>query len=137
LASGDAAGAAALIHEALKLARDLGDTRAITECFEAFAMLLSATGKREHARAARLLAAANQRRERYAEHPRPSQQKPIDRVTATVRAALRDDAFAAAWAAGQAATLDQILAELEAAALPLSRRSGGGVEGGGPIGAGR
>jgi tetratricopeptide (TPR) repeat protein len=52
LASGDATGAASLFHEALLLACDLGDTRAITECFEAFAMVLSAAGKGEHARGA-------------------------------------------------------------------------------------
>lgn len=107
-ARGDEAQAAACYHEALALARSLDEIHGSAEALEAIAMLLGEQGMLE--RATGVLSAATHLRQVTAEPPRPSLQPAVERVTARLRAALGDEAFAAAWNMGRALSLDEVIA---------------------------
>ncbi|GAA4519558.1 BTAD domain-containing putative transcriptional regulator [Nonomuraea ferruginea] len=97
---GDAAVAEELHREALAVAQDTGDPRAIALALEGLAGTAALTGA--HAEAARLLGeAAALRRSAGAPLP-PEEHGDVDRITATARSALGDDAFATAFAEGHA-----------------------------------
>jgi non-specific serine/threonine protein kinase len=86
-------------------------------------------------RAARLFGAANQLRDALGYRSKPADQEFYDHHTATTRAGLQEAAFAAAWAEGQAMTLDQAIDYALASSEPVesaqrrrrTRRSDGEV----------
>ena len=101
--------AAALFAECLVVAQEISDSRRIAECLEGFAELAVGGGRPK--RAAWLLGAAQALRESNG-----SVVEAVDRAVyatsvAAARQALGDAAFAAAWAAGRATPLDQVLVE--------------------------
>jgi tetratricopeptide (TPR) repeat protein len=105
---GDAATARALYVESLRQFRDIGHPAGIVDCIEGIAGVAAAQGQAE--RGTRLLGAAEALRE-VPRAPRvPSRQADYERTRADVRAALGEEAFAAAWAAGRAMSLEDAVA---------------------------
>jgi non-specific serine/threonine protein kinase len=104
---GDYAGARSLLAEGLAVARDAGHMQGILSALEAWAGLAVAKG--QPARAARLLGAAAAGREtmRVVQAYTGSH---LDHDTAASRATLDEDGYAAAWADGQAMTLQHAIA---------------------------
>jgi hypothetical protein len=106
---GDAAAALAQLRESLTQRWAMGARLGIAEGLEQVALV--AGGQQQLARAARLLGAAEALRQTIGA-PRPPVDRPIYEATLeTTRLGLGTDAFAAAWAAGQALTLEQAVAE--------------------------
>jgi non-specific serine/threonine protein kinase len=109
---GEVAQAKALLHEALALFRELGDPR---RCAEGLEELAATAGVAEPAgqgeRAARLLGAAAAVRETLGAPPPPEERAETEQGVAAARAALGEERWAAAFAAGQALTLEQAIAE--------------------------
>lgn len=93
--------------EGLTTARELGDMYYGVQIVEHFAALIAAEG--QYIGAARLLAAADAFR-KFEGIPLPfAHRLDYDRPLATIRAALSDDDFTAAWAEGRAMTLEQAI----------------------------
>jgi len=114
-AQGDGARAVALIREALGLTREGGHPVAVAWCAH---MAVRVSAERAPAAVlARLLGGADALRGVAALRVIPLQQARYDQLAATVRAALGEEAFAAAWAAGRtmplAGFVDAALAALE------------------------
>jgi predicted ATPase/class 3 adenylate cyclase len=105
---GDYEAARARYEESVTLHREVGERRGIAECLQGLAGVAEADGQPE--RAARLFGAAAALREAIGAPMAPADRAAYDRHVATVRAALGEAAFAAAWAAGQAMTLDRAIA---------------------------
>jgi predicted ATPase len=104
---GDHPRAADLCRESRELFREVGETGGKAEtaaCLEAWGSLAAAQGHSR--RAARLLGAAAALREAIGALLPPVDLPAQERSLAAVRAALGDDAFAAAWAEGRAMPLD-------------------------------
>ncbi|GGU90544.1 SARP family transcriptional regulator [Actinomadura cremea] len=97
---GDAAAAGELHREGLAVARETGDPRAIALALEGLAGTAALSGA--PAEAARLLGEAAALRESAGAPLPPEERGDVDRVTATVRSALGDDAFATAFTEGHA-----------------------------------
>jgi predicted ATPase/class 3 adenylate cyclase len=95
-------------EQALRMARRLGDKRAIAVSLLRFGGLAAAQGQSE--RAATLLAAAEALCETIGYDWQPDQRNQHDRCVAATHAALGEAAFAAAWAEGQALTLEEAVA---------------------------
>jgi tetratricopeptide (TPR) repeat protein len=112
-AQGDSAQARAILCDGLVMLRQqFGPQKAYGESvdiLEAFAGL--AVGEGQYVRAARLLGAAEVLRRTNDVSMPPSAGPAYQQDIATVRAQLDDASFAAAWAAGQALTLEQAIAE--------------------------
>jgi non-specific serine/threonine protein kinase len=112
-AQGDPTGAAALCRQALEQAHQMGYHAGIAEGLEALAIMLCDLGQSE--RAARALGAMESLRASMAtglgRSSRPTRLVYIDRAIATLRAALGDDAYASAFAAGQSLPLDEAIAD--------------------------
>ena len=106
---GDAASATAHLTESLALRRELGERLGIAECLEGLATVAAGTGQPE--RAARLLGAAEALREAIGAPLPPVDRPDHDDDDSATRAALGEAAFAAAWAAGRALTVEQAVAE--------------------------
>jgi predicted ATPase len=101
--------AEALEREALAMARDLGDMRRCAEELEQLVRTAGAAGRGE--RAARLFGAAAALREAMGiPLPAPDREE-VEQAVAAARAALGEDAWAASFAAGQALSLEQAIAE--------------------------
>jgi len=107
LAQSEVAKAARLYGESLALFQERGASWGIIMCFEQFARVAGAQG--QAARAIRLWGAAEKRRERCGLPSLPTHQAELDRAVASVRAQLDEASFAAAWAEGQAMSLDQAI----------------------------
>ncbi len=111
----DDARAVAAYRQSLTLCRDIGDKRTIPYCLEGLAAVACARGHAE--RAARLCGAADALRSVIGAPLPPVERPMLDRTVAAVRATMdtgspqRGRAFAAAWSAGQALTLEQAIAE--------------------------
>jgi non-specific serine/threonine protein kinase len=106
---GDAARALALYGEALDLSRAHPGTRVVVEVIEAVSILAAAAG--QPARAARLLGAARAQRDRLGlRYGVRADQAARDAAVVAARAALGDDAFATAWAEGQALSPNEAVA---------------------------
>ncbi len=104
---GDLEQAATLFHESLALFRKLGNQRGIAECLAGLAGLAAEQG---HGRwAACLLGAAEALLGASGAAWWPADRVEYERNLATIRAALTEKAFAAAWAEGQAMTLKQAI----------------------------
>jgi hypothetical protein len=105
---GDRRRAMTLLRESLVFRREMGNRPGIAECLEGLAAVV---GAGQSARAARLLGAADALR-RVIATPLPPVERPSYEATVTAtRVALGEAAFAAAWAAGQALTLEEAVAE--------------------------
>lgn len=111
--------AIALCQESLKLNVELGDKQAVAACLSALAGVATAQGQtrgaewRERALryAARLFGAADALLQAVGASLGHTDRAEYERNVATVRAQLGGEAFAAAWAQGQALTLEQAVAE--------------------------
>jgi predicted ATPase/Tfp pilus assembly protein PilF/DNA-binding XRE family transcriptional regulator len=123
---GDSARATTLFEESLALYQELGDKYGMVNSLEwwvhATTGLNTAPEARE--RLARLLGAADGLRTTIgAPVPPGLDQRGHERTVATLRSALGEGAFAAAWAAGQALSLEQAITEAlrdeQVAMLPL------------------
>jgi hypothetical protein len=94
--------ATALLREALAISREVGEKRVIVECLERLAEV--ARTQRQADRASRLLGAAAALRATIGYPVAPYEQEEYAREIATLRAALGEPAFAAAWESGRALT---------------------------------
>ncbi len=109
LRRGDVARAVAYFRECLALVVDNGDPRSIAESLEAVARGVAAAGDAE--RAARFLGAATATREAIGAPQPPNELAETEALIVPARAALGEDAWAAAFAAGRALPLDQAIRE--------------------------
>ena len=101
----DWAAAHAFYEESLTIGRDIGDKWGIAESLEGLAKVASGQGQWE--RAARLFGAAEALREAIGSPLLPVQRDEYDRQVAVVRAALGEEAFAAAWAEGRKVRMEE------------------------------
>lgn len=101
--------ALSLMQEVLQLVRQSGDPRQIAEKLEYTANVYGAAG--QGSKAARLLGAAAATRETDGTPQPPIEGTATNRAVATSRTALGEDAWAAAYAAGQALSLEEAIAE--------------------------
>ncbi len=108
LRRGDCA-AGALLREALARHRALGDRWRMASVLDDLAACAQARG--DDARAVALLAAAAAIRAEIGTDLAPCERPDHDRVDATARARMGADEFARAWAHGQTAVLDDLLAD--------------------------
>jgi predicted ATPase/class 3 adenylate cyclase len=109
LRGGDLTTAQTLHQQALALARTMGDPFRIADTLEYLVNAVGAAGHGEQA--ARLLGAAAALREAIGA-PRPSVEQALnEQAMAGARAALGEERWAAAFAAGQAMTLEEAIAE--------------------------
>src|SRR5205807_9482260 len=104
---GDLGPARALLDESLALFRELGHKLEIARDVEGLAAVAVAQAQCE--RAARLFGAAEGLREAMGAPLPPADRAEHDRSVAAVRAALVEEAFAAAWAAGRAMPLEEAI----------------------------
>jgi tetratricopeptide (TPR) repeat protein len=114
----DIAGATALYRQSVARYRAASNTLGIVECIESLAFI--AHMQTEWERAARLLGAAAALREAIGTPLPLVDRAAIEDATTPTRAALGEASFAAAWAAGQALSLEEAIAEAdgEATARP-------------------
>jgi hypothetical protein len=105
---GDDAQARSLQEEGLILVRELGNKQGIAESLESFAH--PAARGRAWERAARLWGAAAALRDAISIPVEPNRREVWERDLGAARAALGEEAFAAAWAQGGAMTLEQAIA---------------------------
>ena len=108
LRRGDLRRATALVCESLAILRERRDERGLAWGVATLAGVAAAAGR--HARAARLLGAAAARIDVPGARDLPADRAAHDCALAATRAHLDDGAFAAAWASGQAMTLEQTVA---------------------------
>jgi predicted ATPase/class 3 adenylate cyclase len=104
---GDFRRAGELHRESVAQSRDMGDVPGVALYLERLAALEQQLG--DSTKAARLLGAAEALREQTKVAVPPADQPRYDHVVAAVRAAVADQAFAAAWAEGRAMTQDQAI----------------------------
>jgi non-specific serine/threonine protein kinase len=109
LREGDEARARATFDQAQRRFLPAGITSGIVYTLEGVASLAARQGQAE--RAVRLFAWAGATRESIEDPRPPVEQADVDRDLAAIRARLDEAAFAAAWAAGQALTPEQAIAE--------------------------
>jgi predicted ATPase/DNA-binding CsgD family transcriptional regulator len=114
---GDYVQAMAAYRECVTLIQDYGDRRFLTNALAGIASVAAALG--QHERAARLYAATATLREQLGLGVESWQRARHDGALAAVRAALRSDSFAAAWAAGEVLVLDQAIVEALADTEPI------------------
>ena len=114
LGQGDGPGARGLFAESLRRQHELGNAAGVAEGLTGLAALALTYEQPEHA--ARLLGAAAGLRDRGALPIWPAERIEIARHTAAARAKLAAAVLAQAWAAGQALTLEQAIAEALTAA---------------------
>jgi non-specific serine/threonine protein kinase len=114
----DYARAEALFAESLRSRRDYGDKRGIVGCLNGLASVAAATGR--FARAARLFGAAEVLREEVGAAT-PRHRHHSGSAVSQTKSALGEAAFAAAWEAGRAMPLSDVMDEAMAsdAALPV------------------
>lgn len=109
---GDYSRALALYREALALGTRQPGTRVVIEVVEGVGIVAASTD--QPVRATRLLSAANAQRDRLGlRYGVKEDQIALEQAAATVRAALGDQAFTAAWAAGRTLSPSQAVAEAQ------------------------
>jgi predicted ATPase len=109
LAQGDAALAATHLAEALGLFRDLGDRAGTSWCLAGLAGVAALNEEPE--RAARLWGAAEALRQSIGAREAPASHATHERLKTEVRKQLGEATFNAKWAEGQAASVEQAIAE--------------------------
>jgi predicted ATPase/class 3 adenylate cyclase len=107
LDQGDSHRAAAYFTDAMRWTRELADPFLFAQLFWAFGYIASI--QERYQRAARLLAVAEASREKIGYQRTPLRRVQYARSVAATRAAFGEAAFAAAWAEGQAMTLEQAI----------------------------
>ncbi len=110
---GDTSRAAACYREGLSLAVKIGVSRGVIAHLHGLAHLFADRGR--HSDAACMLGAANAAADVIAFQLDDSEQRDLDRQVTVVRAALGEAAFAAAWEAGRALSLEDAAAKALAA----------------------
>src|SRR5579859_524827 len=108
LAQDDTADAGAHIYRALTLFRDEGDRSGISFCLAGLAGVAALDEAPQ--RAARLWGAAEALRQSIGARQAPATRVTRERLMATAREQLGQEAFAAAWAEGQKMTMDEAIA---------------------------
>jgi tetratricopeptide (TPR) repeat protein len=108
LEQGDYAAARTLYEESLAINREIDRKLDVVFLLEGFASL--ALAQTDRMRSAQLHGAADAWREAMNSPALPIQQAKIDAQQATLRDALSEDAFAAAWQTGRAMTLEEAAA---------------------------
>jgi predicted ATPase/DNA-binding SARP family transcriptional activator len=108
-------GAPELLHEALRIHRDLGDRWRVASVLDDLAAAALTTAPPSPAQAARLLGAAQHIREAIGTAVAPCERADHARTEAAARAALGEAAFADLTRAGAAVPLDEVLAAPAAA----------------------
>jgi predicted ATPase/class 3 adenylate cyclase len=122
---GDLPRATACFAESLGVAHEIGQQPRVVACLVGLAAVAAAMGR--WARAARLLGAAQALSDAIGLPFEPPDRLDFDQSATAARAALEAPTFAAAWAAGQALSLDEAIAEALAAPMHRSPRAGGDV----------
>lgn len=112
--------AGAHLRESLSIARELGDAREIAENLGRLAALAHARG--QHARAARLVGAADAVLERSGPSPPPAAPAGHAGLVAALRATLGAARFASQWEEGRARALETAVEDALAADVPAPRR---------------
>ena len=112
--------AQALHKESLTIQRQMGDQRGTA--FNLERLTIIAYGQSQPSRAARLGGAASALRESIGSPRSPAEQEQIDQPATAARQELGEDAFAAAWDAGRAMTMEQVVE------YALSATGGNGME---------
>jgi len=110
--------AQALLHEALRIHRDLGDRWRVASVLDDLAAAALAVRPPGPAQAARLLGAAQHIREAIGTTVAPCERADHARTEAAARAALGEAAFTDLTRAGAAGPLDEVLGGSPAAAVP-------------------
>jgi tetratricopeptide (TPR) repeat protein len=105
--------AARRLAQGLTLGQTVGDRTALTWCLAGLGSAAALGGQPE--RAARLWGAAERLRQSIGCRPAPASRATYERAMSIAHAALGDDVYAAAWAAGRALSLDAAVAEALAA----------------------
>src|SRR5262249_52408681 len=108
LGLGNLAEAARRLAQGLALSQTLSDQASVVWCLAGLGS--AAALDEEPERAARLWGAAERLRQTLGCRPAPAARATYERAMAIARAQLGEDAFAAAWAAGRAMTLEQAIA---------------------------
>jgi predicted ATPase/class 3 adenylate cyclase len=106
---GDTTRASMHLAECLARFRETGSTVALLWSVEVFTQVASMI--RLPAPAVRLFGAARALRDTVGDRPNPDEQREYDHLLAAAREQLGEDAFAVAWAEGQAMTMEQAIAE--------------------------
>ena len=101
--------ASKLYAESLELMRRFGFRAAAVDCLEGLARVAAMQGRPE--RAARLLGASAALRDEMGAPLAPASRADHDHAANAARAALGEDAFAAAWAVGQAMSLEEAITD--------------------------
>lgn len=109
--------AAARYRESLSLYRELQDRLGVARCLEGMAEIAGTCG--DAGRAGRLCGAAAALRAAIGVQLPVGRRANVERTTAVARAALGEADFTAAWAAGQAMSLEQAIAEALADVAPV------------------
>ena len=117
LARGEPAEAAQLLRDSLRLQQGRGERAGVAWCLEALAAVAAGPAP---ARAARLLGAAAGARRALGAPPTPDWCPDLAAAEGAARAALGAPAYAAAWAAGEALSLEQAAAEALREAPPAA-----------------
>jgi tetratricopeptide (TPR) repeat protein len=113
--------ASGLFHESLARFREIGLARGVAEAIAGLAAVAAAGGtEAEAVRAARFWGAAEAIYGRAGMVPWPADIRERERYLPLARASLTEAAFAAAWAAGRALSLDEAAAEALAFAVPAA-----------------
>lgn len=108
-AQGDYARAKAFYRQGLALRREIREREGSARCLSYCGIL--AVGEATYSRGVRLLGAAEIFHQRFGSNPDPDQRAESEACVAAARAALGEEAFARAWADGQAMTLEQAIEE--------------------------
>jgi tetratricopeptide (TPR) repeat protein len=109
LRQGDAGQARALLAKSLPVFQEYGDTIGIVKYLEGMAEVAGLEG--QPARLVRLFGAVVPLHARFGVSSFPAEQAAYERQLLAARAQLGEDAYNLAWAAGQALTLEQAIAE--------------------------
>jgi hypothetical protein len=109
LAQGDLGDAATWLMQALNVNRKIGDRAGIAWVMAGLGSVAALNEEPE--RAARLWGAAEALRVAFGARPAPAARATYERAVASARAQLGVDVFAAAWAEGQALTLEQAISK--------------------------
>jgi predicted ATPase/transcriptional regulator with XRE-family HTH domain len=109
------------LAQGLALSQTIGDQASMAWCLAGLGSV--AALDEEPVRAARLWGTAERLRQAIGCRPAPAARATYERALAVARAQLGEEAFAAAWAAGQAMTLEQAIAYALGAHSDLTRMS--------------
>jgi DNA-binding CsgD family transcriptional regulator len=109
LQTGDPARAAQLQHQSLRLRQEIADQLGISISLDGLGAALIAQGK--PVQAARLFGAAQEVRRRMGAAPYLPRRLEREHALASTRAALGEPAFEAAWAEGQALSVEEVLSD--------------------------